>query len=696
MLCAPAGATTGPQVADDGDAIIVTGRVDDYRVVTTTSGTRTETEANDVPQSIGVVTAEQIDDQQLRSMIDLARVVPGMSAGQGEGHRDQVTIRGSNSTADFFVDGLRDDVQYFRSFYNLDRVEVHRGPNAMIFGRGGGGGLVNRITKAPILSLARAGLTLSADSFGAAYGAADLNQPVIADVAAIRLNGFFETLANHRDQFDGERWAVNPVAGVRIGGTTLQLGYEHVRDDRVVDRGLPSARAGTLTSPASPLAGFDSVFLGRADTNRTTLNADVVSWRSESDLGGGLRLTTQALYGDYAKAYGNIFANGPVSPTNTVALANYRDLLDRQSLIAQGNLIWTGALDGMEHTLLIGSEYTRQDSRSERINGFFDGILTTANRTRTIALSQSPAVPPVTFVAGPSVSGNRVSLGTLEQWSLFAQEQLTLSPAAEIIAGLRYDRLTIRVTDGFAGTSATRTDGLWSPRIGLVLHPADDVSVYASFARSWLPQSGDQFITLDATAATLEPERFDNIEFGIKADLTPRLNATLAVYRLDRTNTRATGPTPGSVVQSGAQRSVGAEISLTGRITDAWSIAAGYAHNRARISETTAAAPAGRLVAQVPRHQLSLWSRYDVSDTLGFGLGLSHQSAQFATISNAVRLPAYTRVDAALFWDVNERLAVQLNIENLTDEDYFPTAHNDANISPGAPINARLTVNLRF
>ena len=168
---------------------------------------------------------------------------------------------------------------------------------------------------------------------------------------------------------------------------------------------------------------------------------------------------------------------------------------------------------------------------------------------------------------------------------------------------------------------------------------------------------------------------------------------TGAAFLLDRTNTRAAGPTPGSIVLAGEQRSKGLELTLTGNLTPDWQVAAGYGYTEARIR---AGDNAGRDVAQVPHHTLSLWNRYALTDRLGIGLGVIHQSASFTTISNAVALPAYTRVDAALYYTLADDVEVQLNVENLTDETYFPVAHNDANISTGAPINARLTLRARF
>jgi catecholate siderophore receptor len=690
---------------DASGDIIVTGEVDGYRTISSTSGTKTDTVLIDVPQSISVVTAEQIADQQIRSVADLVRLTPGLTSGQGEGHRDQINFRGNNSTADFFVDGLRDDVQYFRSFYNLDRVEVHKGPNAMVFGRGGGGGLINRITKGPLAGETRIAGDLSIDSFAAAYGALDLNLPLGTE-GGFRLNGFVEHLDNHRDAFDGERWAVNPVVGAEVApGVSLQLSYEYVHDERVIDRGVPAAFAGTLARPAGPVRGFRDTFFGDEDVNRTNFEAHVVSFRGRAELGGGLTLSTQALYGDYDKVYTNIFpatavrtaTSGPLAGQQVIGIEAYADPTQRETLIGQANIEWRGDTGGIGHVLLLGAEYTSQDTDNARINGFWNpAVLTSAGRRTDIAFNRAPVIPPVTFVAGPTGNSNRAVRSELEQVSLYLQDQISLSDAVDVVAGIRYDRFDLSVTNRFTGTTASRTDDLWSPRLGLVVKPVANASLYVSWTRSYLPQSGDQFLSLDATAATLEPEQFDNYEVGAKWDILPSLSATVAVFRLDRSNTRATGPTPGTVVLTGEQRSSGVELGLVGQVTPVWQVALGYAMIDGEIRATTSAAPAGRRLAQLPEHQLSLWNRFDVTDRLGLGVGVYHQSSSRATISGVTRLPAYTRVDAAVFFKVAEGIDAQVNVENLLGERYFPFAHNDNNVTPGAPTNARLTVRFAF
>jgi catecholate siderophore receptor len=695
-LVMPQHAFAEAEASPDTQEIIVTGQVDGYRTEETRSGTKTSVPILDVPQSISVVTADQLRDENIRTMADLARLLPGVTAGQGEGHRDQLTLRGNNSTADFFVDGLRDDVQYYRSFYNIDRVEAHKGPNAMIFGRGGGGGIINRVSKSALVDKSFVSVEAGVDSFTSASIAADAN--IVMGPGTVRLNGFYESLDNHRPLFSGERYGVNPVLGAYFGsGVKVQLGYEYVKDDRAVDRGVPSAFAGSILTPAGPARGLEKTTFAVPDVNRTDFDAHIVRFKAEASVSDALTLSATALYGDYDKVYGNVFAVTPVSATNTVVVEAYRDPTKRQNLIAQTNLEWRVSTGPIDHILLIGGEYTDQDTRNARINGFFTPALNSASRRTTVALTPARlTIPAVRFTSGPTGNGNREVASTLSQSSAYIQDQIGLGEKFDLILGLRYDRLNLAVTNQFTQARAKRVDNLWSPRAGLIFKPVPQASLYASFSKSYLPQSGDQFLTFDATNATLKPERFVNYELGTKWDIRPNLSFTAAVYQLDRDNTRANGPVPGSIVLTGEQRSKGLELGLTGKVTSAWQTVVGYALTKAEITKTTSAAPDGRTLAQVPRHQFSLWNRYDFADSFGLGLGIYHQSKSFATISNATQLPAYTRVDAALFARLSDAVTAQMNIENLGNIKYFPTAHNDNNITIGAPRNVRFTLGVKF
>jgi catecholate siderophore receptor len=687
LLAAAADPSPAPDPTED-QTVVVTGQRDHYAVEETSSATRTGTALKDVPQAVTAVSERQIEDRNFRSVGDVLRSVPGASQAQGEGHRDQIVLRGNNSTADFFVDGLRDDAQYYRPLYNLQRIEVLRGPNALVFGRGGGGGVVNRVTKRPEFE-AFGVATGSVDGFGAWSLDADANAP-LGETAALRLNAVREEFRNHRDVFDGRLVAVNPTARLAWGpdgGVTL--GYEHVDDERVVDRGVPS-------EAGRPLRGFRDAFFGVEGANELGLEAHLARVTAEQRA-GNVAVAARLLFGDYDKFYRNLFPATAATPTTTgrtLGVEAYFDRQQRRNLLAQTDLTWRVETGSARHLLLAGVEFGEQETRSDRLNGFFDGVAGTSNGGRrfTGALADPFVAPAPVFRRG---AGERSTASEAEFFALLVQDQVTIGPV-ELLAGVRYDRFQLASVNLYTGERFRRTDELWSPRAGVVLHPVPTVSLYASYSRSYLPQSGDQFASLDLTAAALEPEKFENLEAGAKWEPRPGFLLAAAVYRLDRTNTRAAGPNPGEVLLTGAQRSRGVELEASGRVRPDLTLTVGYALQEAEIRRTTAAAPAGRSVALVPRHQLSAWGRWDATGRLGLGIGVEHRSRQFTSISNAVALPAYTRVDAAAFFPLTDRLEAQVNVENLFDAGYFPTAHSDQNISTGAPVNARATLRVRL
>src|SRR4051812_3563920 len=210
-----ADATAAAAAAAAAPDIVVTGQRVEYGVRATRTATKTATDIRNVPQALTTVSEAQIEDQQLRSIADLLNFVPGASYGSGESNRDQIVLRGNSSTADFFVDGVRDDVQYFRDFYNVDRVEVLKGPNAMIFGRGGGGGIVNRVLKRPSLGAYRQA-TASGDGFGGFRLTGDVDHPLGASIG-IRLNAIYEDGDSFRRHVDLKRYGLNPTLAVLAG-----------------------------------------------------------------------------------------------------------------------------------------------------------------------------------------------------------------------------------------------------------------------------------------------------------------------------------------------------------------------------------------------------------------------------------------------------------------------------------------------
>lgn len=675
IVAAEAPPASAPETPEQ--EIIVIGQADGYLATDGTTALKTRTPLKDTPQTITVLTREQLDDQAILSIGEALRYVPGTTVGQGEGNRDQVTIRGQNTTADFFLDGVRDDVQYFRPLYNLERVEVLKGPAALTFGRGGGGGVINRVQKTPLADQFAFGADASVNSFGATLVSADLNAP-IAPGAALRVNAMAEGLESFRDFVDGERFAINPYAAAELGRTwRVGLSYEYLDDDRVTDRGVPSL-------DNRPITNARDTFFGVPGVNRTTLQAHVAKLRVEGEIAPGVTLDTTLLYGNYDKLYTNVFPNGAVRASDgTFALGAYTDTTTRENLIGQGNLIWTADLGGARSTLLIGVEVADQSSRNARLNG-------------TLSSARISVVDPVYPTVRFDIPAND-RRSDVDVFSVYAQDQFQIGTLVEIVAGLRYDRFEIAGVD-FAATPDRpfgRTDDKVSPRFGLILKPTTALSLYGSYSRSFLPRSGDQFLALSTTQQNLAPEAFTNYEVGAKWAIRPDLTATVALFRLDRTNATTPDPlNPALSINIGATRTEGVEVGLAGRITPKWQVSGGYSYQDAVLRGNDAVR-----LGQVPRHQASLWNRYQVAPAIGIGLGVVHQGSQFAAIRTSpatTRLPAFTRVDAALSYTIDPRFDIQVNVENLFDTDYFSDAHNNNNVTPGAPINARVTLRARL
>ncbi|MBX9885046.1 MAG: TonB-dependent siderophore receptor [Novosphingobium sp.] len=681
--------------ADAGDAgagdtadrhpIVVTGQVDSYRS-DTAAGVKAPTPLLDVPQSVTVLSREQLDDQGVTQLGDALRYVPGVVLAQGEGNRDQIVLRGQNTTADFFLNGLRDDTQYYRSLYNIDHVEVLRGANALLFGRGGGGGVINRVRKTPSLSGQSLGASAAVGSFGDFALAADLNAPLSQSVGA-RLNGTYEEFDNHRQDFHGRFIGVNPtLAFTPSADTRIDLSYNYDDDRRTADRGVPSL--GGPSQVDRPLEGYRDTFFGRKDTNIAAVQAHIAEARLTQQLADSLTLTVAGQYSHTDKYYGNIFAGAAVNPaTNTASLSAYNSTSVRGSWIGQANLTWQGRTGPIGHTVIAGIEGANQLTDAARSEGIFPGNKASAQ----VALARRLAIPAITFGA-PSRSAHT----SVTTFSAYVQDQIELAPFLQIVGGVRYDSFKIAADNRLNGTSAGRTDHKWSPRAGVIVKPRKTISLYGSYTKSFLPQSGDQFSALDATQATLAPEEFRNLEVGAKWDVTPALALTAAAYRLDRENSRFNDPVTGLPQLSGKTRTRGIELSATGRILPQWQVSLGYALQDGKIRSSTTAAPAGRALALLPESQIALWTRYDVTKRLGLGLGVTHQSSAYTTVSNAVILPSWTRVDTAVFYTVTKAVSIQLNVNNLLNAQYFPTAHTDNNISTAQPRSARLTVRLGF
>jgi catecholate siderophore receptor len=652
-----------------------------YGATRTSSATRTDIPLRDAPQAVSVVSREAIADQSMQSMADVVRYVPGVTMGHGEGNRDHPTIRGNASTADFFVDGVRDDAQYYRDLYNVERVEALKGSNAMIFGRGGGGGVLNRVTKEAQWAPTRT-LTLESGSFDHRRGTLDLGQGLGSSLA-MRLNGMYENSEGFRDRARLERWGVNPTVALALGGTTtLRAGYEYFSDDRNADRGIPSFQG-------RPSEAGITTYFGNPDSSYVRARVHSATALLEHVSSSGLTLRNRTRFASYDKFYQNSLPGAVNAEGTQVSLSAYNNSTERQNLFNQTDLIYTLSTGAVRHTLLVGGELGRQESDNFRNTGYYNNTASSF----PVPFDQPTVSTPITFRQSATDADNHVEATVA---GVYAQNQVAFSPHWQAVLGLRYDHFNIDFHDNRADADLDRADDLLSPRAGLVFKPVEAASVYGSYSVSYLPSSGDQFSSLTASTETLEPEQFTNYELGAKWDVRPTLSLSSAVYRLDRTNTSAPDPAdPTHIVQTGSQRTTGFELSATGEVTSAWQVVGGVSLQRAKIVTTTRAAEAGARVPLVPERTYSLWNRYQLLPYLGLGLGVVHRSEMFAAIDNTVTLPGFTRADGALFLRLGNAMSAQVNVQNLFDTKYYDTSNGNNNIMPGASRTLRLTLTTR-
>lgn len=665
------------------DGIEVVGDKDAYQVLRISSATKTDTPLRDVPQSVTVISQGLIRDQAMQNMGDVVRYVPGVQMAQGEGHRDAPILRGNTSTADFFIDGLRDDVQYYRDLYNVERVEVLKGPGGMIFGRGASGGLINRVTKQADWSNAR-NLGLTVGSWDSYRVTGDVDQ-ALNDSVAVRVTGFYEDSDSFRDEVTLERWAVNPTLTWRLSDDTqVEVGYEHFEDDRVTDRGVPSYLG-------RPLRIDEATFFGSAELSPTWAEIDALTARVRHEFSPQVTLVNQTRVANYDKFYQNVFPGAYTAATNRVAISAYNNLTERENILNQTDLTAKFATGAVQHTLLAGLELGRQETDNYRQTGYFTAVSPTAT-SDFVTLPNTHYTGPVQFRQSATDADNNSVAKTA---ALYVQDQIEFSPHWQALLGVRFDRFEADLYNRRTATSLSSSDDLVSPRAGLIYKPTEATSIYASYAISYVPRAGEQLASLTASNRALDPEKFTNKEVGFKWDIHGALSFTAAVYQLDRTNVAITDPNnPTQSLLVDGQRVKGLELGLAGNLTEQWQVMAGYAYQDSQVQ--TPGGQNGNQLGQVPENSFSLWNRYDFTPRFGAGLGVIYRDDVFVSSDQAVVLPSFTRVDAAVYYAITPSLRLQANIENLLDEEYYASAHSNTNIMPGTPRALRVGIDWRF
>lgn len=655
---------------------------------------KTPTPIRDVPQSLTLVTEEQIELRGFDSIADIIDYTPGVNTSQGEGHRDAIVFRGVRSTADFFIDGMRDDVQYYRPLYNLEQVEILRGPNALLFGRGGTGGILNRVTKKGVIGTSFTDLRTSIDSFGG-YGIQLDSNFGTNGPAAFRINAMYEQLDNHRDFFDGERIGFNPTARFALSDrTTLDISYEYIDHERFIDRGIPT---GTDGRPVEP---FEDIVFGDPELNFHTLEAHLFRAALQHEFSDSLKGNFSAFYGDYDKFYSNFYASGydQANTPGVVTLDGYIDGTQRENLILSGNLIGQFFTGNIEHTVITGAEFINTSSDQDRFNALWD---TTMDDNEIFAIAR-----PLNLRNGrgvnafdmPTVNDFTADLNDdtrveIDVFSAYIQDEIQLSEKLDLVLGARFDSFDIGVFNVPADERRSRTDEEISPRGGMIFKPFEEISIYASYSETFLPRSGEQFTDINGVSNQLDPDTFSNLEAGVKWDFTRGLSFTAAIFEIEKSSPQISDDDPETldVIDS---EITGFETQLKGAINDRWYISAGYSYLDGE--QVDRGGDTGLRPRELPKHMFSIWNNFVITDKFGLGVGATYQDESFINNGNTAVLPSYTRFDAAAYYNVSERFSLQLNVENLTDELYFPNAHATHQATVGEPLNARLTANFRF
>ena len=672
------------------EEVIVAGQ---FLYADTVNALKTPTPILDVPQSLSLMSAADIRARGFNSIGEVIAYMPGVTTSQGEGHRDAVVFRGVRSTADFYIDGVRDDVQYYRPLYNLEQVEVLRGPNALLFGRGGTGGVLNRVTKKAVIEESFTQAQISVDSLGEVGGQIDHNAS-LSNSMALRVNAMVEQLDNHRDFYDGERRGFNPTLRIDMGESQLDLSYELVDHQRFIDRGIPTGADGR------PVEALEDVVFGDPAVNTTELDAHL--WRAalQHNFSETLKLNVSAFYGDYDKLYQNFYASGydEENTPDEVTLDGYVDTTERQNTIFTANIVKEGMLGGLGHTLLAGVESISTSSDQDRYNTFWD---TTQDDKETFSVSRNLGIRGgvgqnalgalATNDFGVDVNDDtRVEIDVT---SVYVQDEIELSDEFRVVAGLRYDSFDIDVFNVVADDARSRKDSELSPRFGLVYKPEENISIYASYSESFLPRSGEQFANINGNNDKLAPNTFSNREVGLKYDFDSGLSFTAAMFEIEQRSPQVADNDPATldVIESEID---GFELQLQGRINDFWSVSAAYSALDGE--QVNRSGRTGLTPRELPDSMFSLWNQFSLSSDLNVGVGLTHQSESFINNSNSAVLPSYTRIDASVQYRLSEATTVQLNVENLTDELYFPNAHSTHQATVGAPLNVRLAISTQF
>ncbi|MGH6627801.1 MAG: TonB-dependent receptor [Burkholderiaceae bacterium] len=679
------------------EVIIHADKDEGYSPAASSTATKGSAPLRDIPQAVNVVPQQLLRDQSARSMEDALRNVPGVAFSHGDGQRDQVVIRGFSAISDQFIDGVRDDALYFRDLSNIERIEVLKGPAAVLYGRGSSGGLINRVTKKPSFGETSGEVTLSLGSHSHKRVEADVSAPV-GEAMAFRLNAAAEDSGSYRDQQFIKRHSFAPSLAWKLGAQTdLLLQYTNARDQRITDFGIPALSGRPVNVPVSTYYGSGNA--ARDDT--TTSQVEALTATFNHRFSDALSLRNITRYYTYELDRFNTLTSGTTDPVAlTVGRTRSFILRDESGWFNQTDLNYKTAWGGLKHEWLFGMELGSQNRRAETVSAGVVDRVSIFNPGRVVP----PPIPASAFAAASAIPSHTRQ----DTQALYVQDRITLASQWKALLGARYD--VFKQSTSFERTlpALARSDRDFSPRAGLVWQPSDSQSYYVSYSRSFQP-SAEQF-ALAANNVANEPESTRNREIGTKLDfLDGALSVTAALFNLERSNIKNTDPNnPRVQINVGKQRTNGLELTANGRLPGRWDISSGYAYLAGRMVESVARITSqqlpvvtvptlGKEPALTPRHSGFVWAMKDLGNGFSLGGGLNYVGERFASLTNLVTLPSYWTADLAAIYRAG-RYEVGLNVKNVTDRKHYISSHgsNDNLILPGPPRELQVTLRAKF
>ncbi len=696
----------------------------------------------DTPRSVTVIPQQVLKDTGAMNMQDALRTVPGITFGAGEGGNpqgDRPFIRGFDAQADTYLDGVRDTGSQSREIFAVESIEVSKGPNSAIGGRGAAGGSINLVSK-------KAHLGNSFDG-GFTWGSDQTQRYTLdgnyqfSDTAAGRLNLMsHESNVAGRESVDYDRWGVAPSLAFGLGtDTRVNLDYYHLESNDTPDSGIPYsiptglAAARTKSNPDKPNDGGDSSnFYGLTDRDFRKTRTDTATIAIEHDLNDALTVKNTLRHGSSMQDYiltqpddskGNV-NNGTVWRRANTRVSN------TETTTNQTDLFGEFFVAGFKNNFSTGIEFTREENERSSYSVNTDTVPGgAANTNCTPAMIGAPSGYNCTSLSNPTpsdpwsgtISRNYASIDTdANTRAIYVFDTLELSSQWLLNMGLRYDHFDTKYRSRTASGATVVTNGnpvkgkdtseFVTGQFGVVYKPAENGSIYASYATSATPPGnslgeGTEVNPLGGTPdrngnllnSDMEPETTKNYEIGTKWDLlNDRLSLTADIFRTEKDNARVQVDTT-SYENAGKTRVQGVELSASGKLTEKWQVFAGYAYmDSEQVDGGPLSTTDGNELPNTPKNSASLWTTYQVTPRLTIGGGAFYVDDVFGSVANTTMVDSYVRYDAMAAYKLSKNIDLQLNVQNLTDETYYDKAFSTHFANQAAGRTALLSTNFHF